>query len=289
MLKKVLAACAVCAAGCGSGVFSAQAQEADLHAHVPHLFSQEMRQEKPDLQSVRMVRFVTTSDFPPFQSLGEDKTPRGYNVDLVRAMCAELDKICTVQALPWGETLEWLRSGRADAVIAGHRPTSRLRQEVDFAHPYFRLPARFAVVLNSPLNAVTPQQMDGKTVAVLKGTAHEAFVRTYFQKSKVNAVNSTAQLLAALEQKTADAAFGDGVQMAQALNLQENPCCRMVGESYFESHFFGEGMAIAVRKGDKNLKSILDYTLATLEARGMLSEIYLRWFPVGIYSANAAQ
>src|SRR5690606_8320298 len=66
----------------------------------------------------RLIRFLTSSDYPPFQFLKPDQSPAGFNVDLARALCAELEFPCTIQALPWDDLLGALDNGRADALIA---------------------------------------------------------------------------------------------------------------------------------------------------------------------------
>ena len=50
-----------------------------------------------------------------------------------------------------------------------------------------------------------------------------------------------------------------------------------------ESRFFGEGVGIAVRTDDTQLRKALNWALARLFTRGTYAEIYLKYFPVGFY------
>src|SRR5690606_31940074 len=70
-----------------------------------------------------VVRFLTEADFPPFNFYDEDGSLVGFNVDLARAICTELNTACDIKVRPWGELLLALRRGEADAVIAGHAVT----------------------------------------------------------------------------------------------------------------------------------------------------------------------
>ena len=73
------------------------------------------------------IRFLTESDFPPFNYLDEDNVLTGFNVDIARAVCLELAAACDIRARPWAELLQALRKGEADAVIASHTANPGLR------------------------------------------------------------------------------------------------------------------------------------------------------------------
>ena len=50
------------------------------------------------------IRFLTDSDFPPFNYYDEDNVLTGFNVDIARAICLELAATCDIQARPWPST-----------------------------------------------------------------------------------------------------------------------------------------------------------------------------------------
>jgi polar amino acid transport system substrate-binding protein len=232
----------------------------------------------------RLIRFLTSSDYPPFQFLKPDQSPTGMNVDLARAICAELEFPCTIQALPWDDLLDALENGRADALIAGFRPSEELRAKADLTRPYFRLPARFAVKKGSALTDITPQALDGKKVAVVSGSAHEAYLKAFFPKAALTGFADNEAARAALKDGQADALFADGAGLSLWLSgTTSAECCAFAGGPYLESHFFGEGLVIAVRKGDNRLRQDLDKTLDEIEEKGILGNLYLRWFPIGIF------
>ena len=68
--------------------------------------AQELSSGGGDAASRRIVlRFLTTSDYPPFNFLDEDGVLTGFNVDLARALCLELDVTCEVYERPWAQLL----------------------------------------------------------------------------------------------------------------------------------------------------------------------------------------
>ena len=232
----------------------------------------------------RLIRFLTSPDYPPFQFLKPDQSPAGFNVDLARAICTELEFPCTIQALPWDDLLGALENGRADALIAGFRPSEELRGKADLTRPYFRLPARFAVKKAGAVTEFTPQGLAGKKIAALTGSAHEAYLKAFFPKAEITGFPDNEAARAALKDGKVDALFADGAGLSLWLGGTASAgCCMFAGGPYLESHFFGEGLVIAVRKGDNRLRQDLDRTLDEIEDKGILGNLYLRWFPIGIF------
>jgi polar amino acid transport system substrate-binding protein len=251
---------------------------------LPHFGNPALGRTRPDLGNRKVVRFLTSADWPPFQFLGEDGAPAGFNVDLARALCSTLRLACTLQARAWADLLPALEAGRADAVIAGLKPSAALRRQAALTTTYFRLPARFAVARGSALTDAVPETLAGHTVAVVAKSAHAAYLRAFFPRSTLRPFPNEAAAFAALKDGKADALFGDGVAIARWLaGTASAECCRFVGGPYLESHFFGQGMVIAVRKNDEELRSALNYALGDAESRGTLSELYLRWFPLPLF------
>ena len=71
------------------------------------------------------IRFLTDSDYPPFNYYDEDNVLTGFNVDIARAVCLELAAACDIQVRPWPELLTALRRGEAGMriqVAGGLRP-----------------------------------------------------------------------------------------------------------------------------------------------------------------------
>src|SRR5215510_12686123 len=68
----------------------AQGKGADPIVQVPGFWDPRRRPERPDLTRVTTIRFLTETDYPPFNFAGPDGNPQGFNVDLARIMCEEL-------------------------------------------------------------------------------------------------------------------------------------------------------------------------------------------------------
>jgi polar amino acid transport system substrate-binding protein len=231
-----------------------------------------------------VVRFLTDSDFPPFNFYDEDGVLVGFNVDLARAICLELQTSCDVKARPWEELFLGLKSGEADAVIAAHKVTPQALAEVDFTDRYFYTPGRFAGHKETNDTEISPAGLDGKRIAVAKGTAHEAYLRAFFRDSPLVLFENADLAREALSTGKVDYVFDDGVSLAFWLNgTLSKQCCDMKGGPFLEPRFFGDGIAIAVPKSDPEIKALINDALKRVRASGRFEELVQRYFPVRIY------
>lgn len=260
------------------------AQEAPApDIRIPNFWGPEDREERPADGVVTGIRFVTANDFPPFNFVDDDGRLTGFNVDLARAICDALAVRCTIQARPWDDLLPSLGEDRADAAIAGIAITPETREKAGFSSVYLRMPGRFVVRKGFAL-PISPAALARRSIAVVAGSAHEAYLRAFFPNSRIRPFDGAQAARAALRAGEADTLFGDGVQLAFWLQGEaSNSCCVFTGGPYIESRFFGEGMAVAVRPEATELRRAIDWALATLAAEGTYAELYLRYFPIGFY------
>jgi polar amino acid transport system substrate-binding protein len=56
-------------------------------------------------------------------------------------------------------------------------------------------------------------------------------------------------------------------------------CCAFVGGPYTESRYFGEGVGIAVRRGNDTLRLAFNWALFRLWEKGRFTDLWLRYFP----------
>ena len=253
---------------------------------VPNYMDPRERIPTPDLQSINRIRFVTTVDFPPFSFLDQTGRLAGFHVDLARAICTELDVLprCQIQALPWGELDGALSGGQAEALISGLAITAERRDSHRFTRPYMALPARFALRKDATLGGTTAQALQERRVGVIDGTAHEAMLRDWFPGIKAVTFSRSDWMFDALKSGSVDAVFGDGLQLSFWISSQAaDECCRFFDGPYLSQAHLGEGLAIAVDPRNEVLATAFDHAIAALDRNGTFTELYLRWFPNGLY------
>jgi polar amino acid transport system substrate-binding protein len=269
----------------GHGVPPTLAQDTSATAvTVPNFWDPKRRVERPPAGTVQALRFVTTDDFPPFNFLDADGRLTGFNVDLARAICAELAIGCTIQARPFDNLIPSVLGENADAAIAGIAITGDMRSALDFSDVYLKSPARFVVRRDVPSIDFTAEGLKGKRLAVVARTAHEAYLAAFFPEIERKLYPNADAARQALKDGEVDAHFGDGMQLSFWLQSElAAGCCAFAGGPYLEARFFGQGFAIAVRRGATDIQRAVNAALESIYAKGVYAELYLRYFPVGFF------
>jgi len=248
---------------------------------VPGFWDPRRRPERPDLSRISIIRFLTETDYPPFNYAGPDGMPAGFNVDLARLICEEIKVACTVQMRRFDTLVTSLNSNNGDAVIASIAETPEMRKRVDFSDPYYRMPARFVSRRDFSSDDVRPEALEGKKIAVVAGTAHEAYLKALFTEAELHPFPNAEAARDALKRGAVDLLFGDGISLAFWLNgTDSGGCCEFRGGPYMESSFFGEGVGIAVRHGNDLLRQAFNWALFRLWEKGTFTDLWLRYFPI---------
>lgn len=254
------------------------------NAAAPSFWDPSRKIEKPDLSAIKQIRFLTEDDFPPFDFALPDGTIAGFNVDLARAICEELELPCTIQRRRWDTLAAALDENAGDAAIASFAITAETRKKMDFTAPYYTTPGRFVTRTDSTLPGAAPEALADRTIAVAADSAHEAYLRKFFPKSTLATYPTAQQARTALKEGRAHAMFGDAISLAFWLNgADAADCCMFKDGPYSDPNFFGDGVGVAVKKNNIALRRALDYALARVAQKGVYAELYLKYFPLGPY------
>jgi polar amino acid transport system substrate-binding protein len=275
---------------CGLLLADSEANHAGAQANpgigvaIPGFWDAKRRPERPDLSRLSGIRFLTEVDYPPFNYAGPDGNPAGFNIDLARMICEEIKVQCTIQMRRFDTLLDALAANQGDAVIASIAATPETRKRVDFSDSYYRTPARFVAKRETPIEDVWPEKLEGRKVAVVAGTSHEAYLRALFTEVEVKPYHTAEAARDALRRGEAELLFGDGISLAFWLNGTESAnCCVFRGGPFMESRYFGEGIGIAVRRGNDLLRQALNWALFRLWEQGKFTDLWLRYFPISPY------
>jgi polar amino acid transport system substrate-binding protein len=253
---------------------------------LPLMFDAGERLARPDLSAVLRVRILTTVDFPPFNFADQAGRLSGFNIDLAREICAvlKLEARCQIQAMPYDELEKTLEGGGGEAVMAGIAATPDLRARFLFSRPYLGVPARFARSRAVKIDGDTAKALFGRPVGVVAGTTHEAMLKAFFPKIVATPFETYDAMLAALKDGKVDAVFADGLRLPFWVSGEASGnCCALFDGPYLSQKFLGEGLSVMLRRNDPLLASAFDQALAELSSNGWLQELYLRYFPNGLY------
>jgi polar amino acid transport system substrate-binding protein len=248
---------------------------------VPGFWDPRRRPERPDLTRVNLIRFITEVDYPPFNFAGPDNNPQGLNIDLARMMCEELKVACTIQMRRYETIVSTLNANQGDAAIASIAATPELRTRVDFTDPYYRTPARFVARRDSAIDDPLPERLEGKKVAVVANTAHEAYLKALFTEAELRPYPNQDVARLALKKGEVDLLFADAISLSFWLNGTDSEnCCSFRGGAFMDGRFFGEGIGIAVKKGNDTIRMGLNWALFRVWESGKFTDLWLRYFPI---------
>jgi len=263
---------------------AALAQEPKAKPIVPDNWHGDSQRPKPDLKGFEKIRFITDSDYPPFHYYDEVGSLTGFNVDLAQAICEVLEVECHIDATNWNDLIPTIDRGEADAAIASIRITAEALKAADFTSRYYATPARFAARKETDIKDIRPETVEGLKVGVAKGTGHEVYLKQFFPDAAVATFDTGEAAQKALKDGAIDLVFGDGINLTFWLNgVTSESCCEFRGGPYLDSLYFGEGVGIAVKKGNRKLAEILNYGLEQVHASGRYEELFLRYFPMNFF------
>jgi polar amino acid transport system substrate-binding protein len=248
---------------------------------VPGFWDPRRRPERPDLSRLGVIRFMTETDYPPFNFAGPDGHPAGFNVDLARLLCEEIKVSCTIQMRRFDTMIDAISNNRGDAIIASLAVTPQVRARVDFTDPYYRSPARFVARRDNALPDMKPEALAGRKIGAVAGTSFEQYLKALFTDAEVVGYPTDEALRGALRRGEVDFIFGDAFSLSFWISGTDSAnCCAFSGGPFVESSYFGEGVGIAVRKGNDTLRQALNWALFRTWEKGKFTELWLRYFSV---------
>lgn len=220
------------------------------------------------------IRFASSATYPPFESLDENNQFVGFDIDLVKALCAEMKVECTFTNQAFDSLIASLKMRRYDAVVSGMDITEARSKQVLFSDPYY---ANSAILISQKGKFSNVEELNGKRVGMENGTTHQRYLQDNYKKVMAVPYDSYQNALIDLKNGRLDAVFGDTAVVNQW--LKENPELATVGEHITDAKYFGAGLGIAVNLNNKALQERINNALAALKENGTYGKINDKWFP----------
>ena len=228
----------------------------------------------------KTIKIAHRSDAMPF-SYVENKEIIGYTIDICKTVVASLEKQLKVQPLK----IEWVpvttqtrfdavTSGKADLECGSSTVTLSRMKQVDFSNYVFV--ESTGLVVKSTDGSAKLQDISGKKVAVIAGTSNEKAMAAVNQKAQLNAtlvpVKDRDEAVAALESGKADAFASDKLLLV-GTQFKDMQSIRMLPDDLSV-----EPYAIALPRGDWELRLAVNTALAELYRSGEVLKIFNQWF-----------
>ena len=225
------------------------------------------------------LRIGVEGAYPPFSAVNEDGELVGFDIEIARALCAEMGAECELVQQDWDGIIPALQAKKFDAIIASMSDTEERRREVAFTDHYYKDGARFVRKKGSGLR-VSYDGLAGKKVGVQRGTVTDSFLTEEFKDVDVRRYDTLENAHLDLSQGRLDLVLAD--QFVQTDWVKKNPEFEATGHTYTNSEHFGD-IAIAVRKEDDDLREKLNNAIKAIRENGKYKEINDKYFSFDIY------
>lgn len=215
------------------------------------------------------LTFAMEPSYPPFETTNEKGEIIGFDIDIANAICKEIQANCSFKSLSFDGLVQAVKQKRIDGVISAMDITEARSKQVLFSDAYYDSSASFiALKGKADLNTA-------KNVGVQNGTTFQQYVVAEAKQYAPKAYNSIQDSILDLKNGRIDLIFGDTAVLADMLSKETD--LTFVGEKVTNQKYFGNGLGIAINKGNKDLVDELNKGLATIKANGEYQKIYDKW------------
>ena len=237
------------------------------------------------IKAAKVINVAFADNALPFSFVGTNNEPAGYSIDLCKRVIAGIGQAVGQPNLKvnWlaGSTPERLRmvaTGKADLECGNTSQTLARLASVDFSGLIFIDAGGILIRADSSFNSMA--DLDGKKIAVLKGTTTEARLNAIVQKHLVNTrvvtVGDANEALAMLESGSVDAYAGDKIKLVGLAAQAKEPgkFVMLAEEISFEPY------ALALPRGDSALRLEVNRALTQVYLSDDIEAIFVRWLGV---------
>lgn len=210
--------------------------------------------------------FAASGEFKPFSYINDDLTMSGFDIEVGEALAEEMGLVPVQKRIKFKGIVEGVKTGRADAAVASHTINSKRSKHVSFSTPYYYSGPQ---IFTRPDSAIkTTEDLEGKEVAVAKGSTYADTASEYTDKIKTYDSDITA--LKALSSGRHDAVITDFVtgKTAQKEGF-EIKAQQLINRSE---------QAIVLPQDNPELLKRVNEALEQLRENGTLTKISIKYF-----------
>ncbi|NIC43556.1 ABC transporter substrate-binding protein [Aquabacterium sp. A08] len=222
--------------------------------------------------------------YEPFTYKTADGKPTGFDVDIAEALCAQIKRKCVYVEQVWDSMIPGLQARKYDVIVSSMSITEERKRVVDFTDKYYATPSGIVVKTGTPYTG--PASLKGKKIGVLKGSTQEKYAMGELRPAGVTVVPYEAQDQVYLDIRAGrlDGTVADKVEVNGGfLRKDEGKGYGFVGPDLNDKKYYGDGIGIALRKGQNELKGQLNGAIKAIRANGTYDKIAKKYFDFDVY------
>jgi polar amino acid transport system substrate-binding protein len=226
------------------------------------------------------VKIATESSYKPFSYTDADGKLIGYEIELVDALCAQMNAKCEVISQDWDGLIPGLNAQKFDAAIAGMSITPERKEVVEFSDPYFH---SGIILIGKKDDDISVESLTGQPVASQRSTVASQYLQDEHANADIKLYDTQDNAYLDLTSGRVRAMMSDKVTGSDWLKTEAGKDYEIKGQ---EISTDDDAMGIAFRKGDP-LVAKFNSALAELRANGTYEQITGSYF--GTSSTAAAK
>jgi polar amino acid transport system substrate-binding protein len=242
------------------------------------------------MQAKKLV-MSTDPEYPPQSSLNASNQFEGFDIDVGTEIAKRLGVSIEFVTPGWETIVSGKWAGRWDVSVGSMTPTKPRAEVLDFPAVYYYTPAALAVnTANTTIN--TPADASGKRIGVGAATTYENYLHGdlaieaegappfefVIKDAKVQSYDTDVPALDDLK-------LGDGTRLDAAMTalptiqaaIKNGYPLRVVG-----APLYYEPLAVAIEKGDPELKAKLAEIVKAMQDDGTLTSLSMKWYGVDL-------
>ncbi|RVU85874.1 ABC transporter substrate-binding protein [Leucothrix sargassi] len=229
------------------------------------------------------LRIGVEGAYPPFSQTEKDGSVSGFDIDIANALCEKMGKDCKLVKQDWDGIIPALIARKYDAIIASMSITEERKEKVDFTDHYYKSPARF-IHKKGEKNEISVEGLKGKSVGVQRGTVTDKFVTGEFGEGvDIKRYGTAEEAYLDLNAGRLDFVVADAFVLSDYISTEKGKDYEFIGDSYSDTKYFGDGIGIAVRKGQTELTESFNKAIAEIREDGTYDKIREKYFDFEIY------
>ena len=238
------------------------------------------------------LRFSTDGTYPPFSEVNAQGEVVGFDIDIGKALCAEMKRDCEFTQIDWDGLIPALKSKKTDLLIASMNATPERKESIAFSAPYYINPGVFVRAAGSNIE-LSEAGLKGKTIGVLRASVFDRYATDKFGSwAEIQRYNAQEEAnLDALAGRV-DVLFADALVLKdgflERLSGDDKGKFEVFGPEVNDEKYFGEGISIGVRKEDEALLKAVNEALTAIKANGEYKKINDKYFKVDISGSAKA-
>ncbi len=220
------------------------------------------------------IVFAVDATYPPMEMVDANKKIVGFGPEIVAAIGKAVGFTAVMKNTAWDGIFAGLAAGKYDAICSSVSMTDERKQTMDFTDPYFDVKQGVIVPKGSAIKS--QKDLAGKTVASQMGTTG-FFMCKKIEGAKAKAYDEIGLAVEDLYNGRIDAVIADDT-VATNYALQHAQYSKKLALAFVITPEQPEYLGIAVKKGNDEVRKLINDGLKKIKESGEYDKIYAKWF-----------